>query len=199
MASPEVERPMASPSNPVLSPHGLSPGAATTSATLSSPSSNTSRKVVTFDHCLNPNEDGNRETIHPNSGSIVYQKHKSSKQHIGICGAGSQKHSNYYHKYRQSGHRSSCNSSGVIQYSADIENDDRNVLITAVGEKVISKLLPPSGGGMQTHGNAQAKRFRGGVRKRSYSFSEGNVYLNYRGDTEFSMNTTPPYQKIVTN
>ena len=178
MASPEVERPMASPSNPVLSPHGLSPGAAGTSATLSSPSSNTSRKVVTFDHCLNPKEDENRESTYPNSGSIVYHKHKSSKQNIGASGGGSQKHSSYSHKYRQSGHRSSCNASGVIQYSADIENDDRNVLITAVGEKAISKLLPPSGG-MQTHVNAQTKRFRGGVRKRSYSFSEGKINSNY--------------------
>ena len=185
MASPEVERPMASPSNPVLSPHGLSPVAAGTSAALSSPSSNNSRKVVTFDHCVNPSEEGDREPTYPTMGTIVYHKPKSSKQNFATCGGGSQKHSHYYHKYRQSGHKSSCNASGVIQYSADIENDDRNVLISPVGEKIISKLLPPSGGGMQSHVNAQTKRFRGGVRKRSYSFSEGKQYLNYIGETKF--------------
>ena len=172
MASPEVERPMASPSNPVLSPHGLSPGTAGPSATHSSPGNNTSRKVVTFDHCIDPNGEGNRECSYPNSGSFVYQKHKSFKQNIGPYDAGNKKHSSYYHKYRQSSSRSSCIASGVLQFSADIENDDRNVLVTALGEKAITKLLPPSAGVLQTHANAQAKRFRG-VRKRSYSFSEG--------------------------
>ena len=60
MASPEVERPITSPSNPVLSPHGLSPGNAGPAATRPSPGSSTSRKVVTFDHGLSASVDVDR-------------------------------------------------------------------------------------------------------------------------------------------
>ena len=67
MASPEVERPITSPSNPVLSPHGLSPGNAGPAATRPSPGSSTSRKVVTFDHGLSASVDVDRKSIPPSS------------------------------------------------------------------------------------------------------------------------------------
>ena len=175
MASPEVERPMASPSNPVLSPHGLSPGTAGSSATLPSPGSNTSRKVVTFDQCIDPSADGNRELAYPTMGNLGQQKQRVGKHGPNLSGGVNQKHSSYQ-KYRQSGHRPFHSASSLSKYSADIENEDKNVLLAAAGDNIeVSKLLPPSGGATQTHANTQTKRFRGGIRKRSYSFSEGNL------------------------
>ena len=183
MASPEVERPMTSPSNPVLSPHGLSPGGPVTSAvgsaTLPSPSNNTSRKVVTFDQCLEPTELCDREpSINIEGNTGYYSKAKFGQHGQSASGGGNQRHPSYYHKYRQSGPRAShIATSSVGSYTAILPNkeDGKNVL-TVSGEKLPSKQLPSGGSGTQTHTIAQAKRFRGGgssLRKRSYSFSEG--------------------------
>ena len=160
MASPEVERPRASPSNPVLSPHGLSPRAAGPSTARLSPGSNTSRKVVTFDQgaCVKTTD------------SLGYNKSKYGR-HGHVVSGGHQRNSGY-HKYRHSTQRSSGSS---IKHSIDVENDDKNMLLD-LGKEMASKLFPSSE--TETPGNVcvQSKRFRsgGGIRKRSYSFSEGN-------------------------
>ena len=170
MASPEVERPRASPSNPVLSPHGLSPRAAGPSAAHLSPGSNTSRKVVTFDQYLDPKRDSDRGTSVKPAGSMGYNKSKLGR-HGHVVSGGNQRNSGY-HKYRHGTHRSSGSS---IKYTIDIENEDKNMLFDR-DEEMASKLFPSCETETQSHVSIQSKRFRSGsgIRKRSYSFSEGN-------------------------
>lgn len=178
MASPEVERPRASPSNPVLSPHGLSPGAGAPSSTHPSPSGNTSRKVVTFDQCLDPMKDEDRGASIQQAGSLLYNKARIGR-HGNIVGGSSQRSHGSY-KYRHSTQRSSVSS---IQYSTDIENKDRNVVLDSE-EKEENRLSLSMESAMLNPVCIQTKRFRngGGIRKRSYSFSEGmQISLIIRG------------------
>ena len=172
MASPEVERPMASPSNPVLSPHGLSPGAAGPSSTHHSPGSNTSRKFVTFDQCLDPKKENDRDASIQHAGTLFYSKAKLGKHGNFLSGGNQRRHG--YHKYRHGSYRSSGSS---IQFSNDIENKDRNMLSNS-GEKEENKLSLSMESALLNPVNIQTKRFRsgGGIRKRSYSFSEGKLF-----------------------
>ena len=170
MASPEVERPRASPSNPVLSPHGLSPGAGAPSSTHPSPGGNTSRKVVTFDQCLDPMKDEDRGASIHQAGSLLYNKARLGRHGHIVGGNNQRSHGSY--KYRHSTQRSSVSS---IQYSTDIENKDRNVVLDSE-EKEENRLSLSMESAMSNPVCIQTKRFRngGGIRKRSYSFSEGN-------------------------
>ena len=147
MASPEVERPMTSPSNPVLSPHGLSSGPGGGSSTSSVlPSSSTSRKVVTFDQRLEPNvgdyEPSVGHTGHRNRPKFGKHGHGAS------WGGGNQRHHlSYYHKYRgANGPRSATVNMSVGQHktaaaataiAAQNIEEIKDVLTTSIiGEKL---------------------------------------------------------------
>ena len=195
MASPEVERPMTSPSNPVLSPHGLSPGPGGGSSKSSVlPSSSTSRKVVTFDQRLEPNvgdyELSAGQTAHRNRPKFGKHGHGAS------WGGGNQRHHlSYYHKYRgANGPRSATVNISVGQHktaavatATSVQNIEgiKNVLTSStIGEKLSKtgglSLVGGVGSGQPHAASFQAKRFRGGgagLRKRSYSFSEGRLNI----------------------
>ena len=174
MASPEVERPMASPSNPVLSPHAISPrpSGGTSPVVLPPSSSNTSRKVVTFHQCLDPNVLGERRPAFVSSGN-------RNRPKFGRHGGGNPRHSNY--KYRSSGgprfhQNTNVSFVGGDQPSAATHGRDDSKNIISTGDKTaITTLLPGGNLTSQSHSITQPKHFRGAgaLRKRSYSFSEG--------------------------
>ena len=91
-------------------------------------------------------------------------------RHGNIVG-GSNQRSHGSYKYRHSTQRSSVSS---IQCSTDIENKDRNVVLDSE-EKEENRLSLSMESAMLNPVCIQTKRFRngGGIRKRSYSFSEG--------------------------
>ena len=176
MASPEVERPITSPSNPVLSPHGLSPGNAGPAATRPSPGSSTSRKVVTFDHGLSASVDVDRKSIPPSS-HYHSAKHKFNKHGYPSNTYGFPKHSSYSNKYRHHSHKTFCHALANEQQK-DLKSQENEENEEKVVAKDGEKLLPHNSSliVLPSQTNTQTKRFRGGgIRKRSYSFSEGNV------------------------
>ena len=174
MASPEVERPMTSPSNPVLSPHGLSPGGtrpSTSTSVLHSPGSGASRKVVTFDQCLDSYEQKHREFKVASVDNTGYLgRHKYNKHGHN---SGHHRHYNYHHKHRQ-------NSTKSVYHSTESSNDHKESIqdVLSINEKQLSS----NEIGLQTHTIAQAKWNRGGGcfhRKRSHSFSEGKKIFKH--------------------